>query len=143
MINRGWGNLFGNQNSQMMNMGNMGMGNMGMGGMQNQMPSNNFFNNQTGNVQNLPTQVSPTQYSNPRVSPTQQYLQRNITNNVVPHVHPSHLTTVNQENVINQHYFPHTNSVEYVRCEKDVMCGHPFNPWQGHGNCGKCNSHHR
>ena len=127
MVNRGWGNLFGNQNSQMTNWGNTGY----------MSPNrNNFFNNQTGNVQNLPTQVSPTQYSSPRVSPTQQYVQRNITNNVVPHVHPSHLTTINQENVINQHYFPHTNSVENVRCEKDVMCGHPFNPWQG--QCNKC-----
>ena len=127
MVNRGWGNLFGNQNSQMMNMGNMG----NMGYMQNQMPSSNW-----GNVQNLPTQVGPTQFSNPRVSPTREYVQRNITNNVVPHIHPSHLTTINQENVINQHYFPHTNSVEYVRCEKDVMCGHPFNPC---GSCSKCN----
>ena len=122
MVNRGWGNLFGNQNNQMMNMGSMG--NMG------------FMQNQMGNVQNLPTQVGPTQFSSPRVSPTQEYVQRNISNNVVPHIHPSHLTTINQENVINQHYFPHTNSVQNIRCEKDVMCGHPFNPWQG--SCNKC-----
>ena len=101
MVNRNWGNFFGNQNNQMMN------------------------------VQQLPDQFSQTQYSEPRVSPTQQYVQRNISNTIVPHVQPSHLTTINRQNIHHQYHFPHTQSVRNECCETHTMCGHPFNPWHG------------
>lgn len=84
------------------------------------------------NAQQLPTQTAPNQYASPQVSPTRQYVQRNVTNSVVPHVHPSHLTTVNQQYIHNQHHFPHTQSVVNECYETNTMCGTPFRP----GGCG-------
>ncbi|WP_238600625.1 CotD family spore coat protein [Metasolibacillus meyeri] len=81
-----------------------------------------------GNPQFLPTQVGPTQFNPPIVSPTRQYVQTNVTNTVVPHVHPSHLTVVNRQLVNNQHHFPHTQSVMNECFETTTMCGKPFNP---------------
>ena len=78
--------------------------------------------------QQLPTQTAPTQFEQPQVSPTQQYVQRNVFNTVVPHYHPSHLTTVNQHVINNQHYFPHTESVVNECYETNTMCGTPFTP---------------
>lgn len=84
------------------------------------------------NAQQLPTHNYPTQHASPQVSPSRQYVQRNITNTVVPHIHPSHVTTVNQHCINNQHYFPHTESVINECFETNTMCGTPFRP---HG-CG-------
>ena len=85
------------------------------------------------NVEYLPDQVSNTRFSEPRVSPTQQYVQRNISNHIVPHVHPSHLTTIHRQNIHHQHHFPHTHNVKHECCETHTMCEQPFNPW--HRNC--------
>ncbi len=99
MVNRSWGNFWGNQNQSM------------------------------ANAQFLPDQVAPTQYASPRVMPTEQYVQRNITNQVVPHVHPTHLTTIHQQNVHHQHHFPHTCSHVHECHETHTMCGERWNPW--------------
>ncbi|MER2000280.1 MAG: CotD family spore coat protein [Lysinibacillus sp.] len=88
--------------------------------------------NVPNNVQQLPTITNPTQYEQPRVSPTRHYMQRNVSNTVVPNVHPSHLTTVNEYYRHNQHYFPHTTSQVNCCYEMDQMCGTPFHP----PNCG-------
>lgn len=108
MVNRNWFDLYGNNNGQ------------------------NFqeFN------QNLPMQAGATQFEQSRVSPTRQYVQRNMTNAVVPHFHPSHLTTVNQHFINNQHHFPHTESVVNECYETNTMCGTPFRP-QTCG-CSRC-----
>lgn len=100
------------------------------------MVNRNWFNSFEGNqgqnpmnfAQELPMQTAPTQFGQPRVSPTQQYVQRNVTNTVVPHYHPSHLTTVNQQHINNQHYFPHTQSVVNECYETNTMCETPFRP---------------
>jgi len=102
----------------------------------------NSFNDERGqsfynNAQQLPTQTSPTQYASPQISPTRQYVQRNVSNTVVPHVHPSHLTTVNQHYINNQHYFPHTQSVVNECFETNTMCGTPFRPNTGGCGCSK------
>lgn len=78
--------------------------------------------------QYLPTQTLPTQYSQPIVSPTREFVQTNVTNTVVPHVHPSHTTVVNRQIINNEHYFPHTQSVVNECFEQNRMCGKPFNP---------------
>ena len=89
-----------------------------------------------GGTTELPTRTSPTQYAQPQVSPTRQFVQKNVTNTVVPHYHPSHLTTVNQNYINNQHYFPHTESVVNECFETNTMCGTPWNP-RGHARgCG-------
>ena len=89
------------------------------------------------NVQQLPTQTAPTQFGQPQVSPTQEYVQKNVSNTVVPHYHPSHLTTVNQHYINNQHYFPHTESVVNECFETNTMCGTPFRPHVHSHEC-KC-----
>ena len=45
------------------------------------------------------------------VYPTKCCVNHNFINNVVPHIHPAHTTTVNHINYQNQHYFPQTQSV--------------------------------
>lgn len=79
-------------------------------------------------AQQLPTRTYPTQYESAQVSPTRQYVQRNVSNTVVPKVHPSHLTTINEHYIHRQHYFPHTESVKNYCYETDTMCGTPFHP---------------
>lgn len=104
----------------------------------------NWFNSFGGNRnqgfrgygQELPAQTNPTQFASSQVSPTQQYFQRNISNTVVPHYHPSHLTTINQHHINHQHHFPHTQSVVNECFETNTMCGTPFR----HNVCG-CNKH--
>ena len=77
----------------------------------------------------LPTSVAPTQ-----VSPTQEFVNTNLMNTVVPHVHPSHTTTVNKQVFTHKHYFPHTQSVVNQCCSQHLVCPGPgpitapFNP---------------
>ena len=106
---RNWGNPFGNSNTPNTN------------------AMNNMNNMNAMNAQAMPGQNFPTQYSQPQVSPTQQYVQTNVSNNVVPHYHPSHLTTINRQNINHQHHFPHTQSCINECCETHTMCGTPFN----------------
>ncbi|RSK51892.1 CotD family spore coat protein [Bacillus canaveralius] len=44
------------------------------------------------------------------VHPTKCCVKHNFMNNVVPHIHPTHTTTVNHLNYQHQHYFPQTQS---------------------------------
>lgn len=71
----------------------------------------------------FPPQRFPTTYEQPIVSPTQEFVRTNIYETVVPHIHPSHTTTVNRHHINNQHYFPHTESVVNECCETNTMCG--------------------
>lgn len=89
-----------------------------------------LFGNPRGQnvAQNMPMPQMPTQFEQARVSPTREYTQTNMTNSVVPHFHPSHLNTVNQHTINNQHYFPHTESVVNECYETHTMCGTPFRP---------------
>ncbi|WP_431029128.1 CotD family spore coat protein [Lysinibacillus sp. LZ02] len=88
-----------------------------------------MFNQPGGNQSpvRFPPQTFPTQYEQPVVSPTQEFIRTNIFNTVVPHVHPSHTTTVNRHMVNNQHFFPHTESVVHECFETNTMCGMPPN----------------
>jgi spore coat protein D len=52
-----------------------------------------------------PTNILPTV-----VHPTKCCVNHTCTNNVVPHVHPTHTTTVNHINFQHQHFFPQTQS---------------------------------
>ncbi|MFE8702184.1 CotD family spore coat protein [Cytobacillus sp. FJAT-54145] len=45
------------------------------------------------------------------VHPTKCCVNHTFTNNVVPHIHPQHTTTVNHINFEHQHFFPQTQSV--------------------------------
>lgn len=137
MFNRNWFDSFDMNQGQGMQQ-NQGQGMWGQGMQQNQGMWQDWQGWQGGATE-LPTRTSPTQYAQPQVSPTRQFVQRNVANTVVPHYHPSHLTTVNQNYINNQHYFPHTESVVNECFETNTMCGSPWNP-SGHArgcNCSK------
>ncbi|WNS73983.1 spore coat protein [Bacillus sp. DTU_2020_1000418_1_SI_GHA_SEK_038] len=53
-----------------------------------------------------PTNVLPA-----TVSPTKCCVNHTFQNTIVPHIHPSHTTTVNHHNFQHVHSFPHTQSV--------------------------------
>ena len=81
-----------------------------------------------------PTNVFPPSVAPTQVSPTQEFVNTNLMNTVVPHVHPSHTTTVNQQVFTHKHYFPHTQSVVNECCSQHLVCPGPgpitapFNP---------------
>jgi spore coat protein D len=72
----------------------------------------------------------PATHAQPVVSPTKEFVRTNIFHTYVPHIHPSHTTTVNKHMIHNQHYFPHTESVVNECCETNTNCGMP------HHGCG-------
>ena len=90
-------------------MHNRNCGQFGESCHQGMMP--NYSPNQMFPAHMGPTQTLPTQYDPARVSPTREMVRTNVMNTVVPHIHPSHTTTVNKHVIHNQHYFPHTESV--------------------------------
>lgn len=101
-----------------------------------------FFGWEQGmeNVTELPPQTAATQFEQPRISPQQQYVQRQVSNTVIPHVHPSHMTRVNQHFIHHQHHFPHTESAVNECYETHMLCGTPFMPQYGqhHRGCNRC-----
>ena len=79
-----------------------------------------------GRNQNIgPSQMMPTQFDPPQFSPQEQVVRTNVMRTVVPHVHPAHVTTVNQHVIDHQHYFPVTESVVNQCCENHMICGMP------------------
>ncbi|MEG0448616.1 MAG: CotD family spore coat protein [Lysinibacillus sp.] len=95
------------------------------------MPPNQFNPSQMSPNQFNPNQMSPNQFDPPQISPTEQIVQTNVMRTVVPHVHPRHITTVNQHIIDHQHHFPCTESVVNECCEQNTMCGMPHNNWNG------------
>ncbi|MEY8190853.1 CotD family spore coat protein [Peribacillus simplex] len=75
---------------------------------------------QYGPTQTFPSQVAPAQ-----VSPTQQFVNTNVSNTVIPVVHPSHTTNVNKHVNTFKHYFPHTQSVVNECYNQHLICGRP------------------
>ncbi len=87
-----------------------------------------------GPVPVSPTNVLPTSVAPAQVTPPQEFVNTNLQNTVVPHVHPSHTTTVNQHLFTHKHYFPHTQSVVNQCLSQHLVCPcpppvvQPFNP---------------
>lgn len=93
------------------------------------MVNGNWFGRGRGRPVDLGVQNTfPTQFEQSQVSPTREYMQMNRMNTVVPHVHPSHLTTINHQHIEHQHHFPHTQSMMNHCTEEHVMCGQPWHP---------------
>lgn len=55
------------------------------------------------------------------VHPTKCCVNNTFQNNIVPHIHPTHTTTVNHINFQHQHYFPHTQSVANQVTHQNVV----------------------
>ncbi|MEH7125249.1 spore coat protein [Bacillus sp. JJ1532] len=72
------------------------------------------------------------------VSPTKCCVNHNFQNTIVPHIHPSHTTTVNHHNFQHVHSFPHTQSVvNEVTNQQFVAPAAPgFVPSAGYGAPG-------
>lgn len=77
-----------------------------------------------------PTTVCP-----PVVSPTKCNVNHTCQNIIIPHVHPSHTTTVNHINYQHQHHFPHTTSCvnEVTVTDIGAVPGPPPAPTAGFG----------
>ncbi|MFJ5623878.1 CotD family spore coat protein [Peribacillus loiseleuriae] len=79
----------------------------------------------------MPTDIAPAQ-----LSPTTNTVNTNVIKTIVPHIHPSHNTTVNKHVFQHQHYFPHSNSVVNECYNQQLICCGPppmppFNPCCG------------
>lgn len=72
-----------------------------------------------------PTSVAPTSVLPASVSPTKNIVQSNVFKTIVPHVHPTHKTTVNQHVFQHQHYFPCTQSTVNTCCNQQMICCGP------------------
>ncbi len=59
------------------------------------------------------------------VSPTKCCVNHTFQNNIVPHIHPSHTTTVNHVNYQHVHSFPHTQSVVNKVTNQQFVTGAP------------------
>ncbi|WP_083391991.1 CotD family spore coat protein [Bacillus sp. MUM 13] len=70
-----------------------------------------------------PPHIAPAQEDPPIYDPAQNYVNTNIYPHIVPHIHPSHTTTVNKQVFMHQHYFPHTESCMNVCCHEHIICG--------------------
>lgn len=75
--------------------------------------------------QTMPNQMMPTQTMPAQVSPTKNIVNKNVIKTIVPHVHPTHTTTVNEHIYQHQHYFPQTQSVVDTCYNENVICGQP------------------
>ena len=77
------------------------------------------------NMGSYPTNVAPTSVLPASVSPTKNIVDSNVFKTIMPHVHPTHKTTVNQHVFQHQHYFPHTQSVVNTCCNQQMICCGP------------------
>lgn len=65
----------------------------------------------------------------PIVYPTKCCVNNTFSKTIVPHVHPTHTTTVNHQMFEHQHYFPQTQSTVNEVSNQQLMCsGQPPRP---------------
>lgn len=100
-------------------------------------PSAYAFAGQGGPTQFCPPNFAPTQVGPAQVSPTANTVNTNVMKHIVPHIHPSHTTVVNEHVFEHQHYFPHTTSVVNKCCSRHVFCGSPMG-FGGHHHGRPC-----
>jgi spore coat protein D len=74
-----------------------------------------------------PTNIAPA-----IVHPTKCCTNHNFATTIVPHIHPSHTTTVNHHMFQHKHYFPHTESVVSDVSHQHFNCPGP-GPMPGPG----------
>lgn len=75
------------------------------------------------------------------VHPTKCCVNHTFSNNIVPHIHPSHTTNVHHTNFQHQHHFPHTQSNVNQVTHQHVIAGGgpvpgPFGAGPGFGGPG-------
>jgi spore coat protein D len=68
----------------------------------------------------------------PVIHPTQNIVNHTFSTTVVPHIHPTHLTTVNHHMYQHKHYCTETASCAEEVCNQQINCCPPPLP------CGPC-----
>jgi spore coat protein D len=66
-----------------------------------------------------------TNYLPPVIHPTQQLVNHTFSTTVVPHIHPTHATTVNHHMYQHKHYCPQTASCCNEVCNQEFNCCNP------------------
>ncbi|MFE4349841.1 CotD family spore coat protein [Peribacillus butanolivorans] len=79
--------------------------------------------------QYCPPQTFPIQHSPPQISPTKQFVKTNVTNTVIPVVHPTHTTIVNKHVKKYIHHSPNNVSVVNECYTQRFVCGVPQPPY--------------
>ncbi|MBA4536125.1 spore coat protein CotH [Bacillus aquiflavi] len=57
------------------------------------------------------------------VHPTKCCMNHTFSKSIVPHIHPTHTTTVNHHLYEHQHYFPHSYSAANEVSNQHLSCG--------------------
>lgn len=58
----------------------------------------------------------------PVIHPTSYNVNHTFSTTVVPHIHPTHTTTINHHMYQHKHYCPHTSSCENEVCNQQFNC---------------------
>lgn len=66
-----------------------------------------------------------TNYMPPVIHPTQQFVNHTFSTTVVPHIHPSHVTTVNHHMFQHKHYCTSSASCCNECCNQEFNCCNP------------------
>ncbi|MCM2531865.1 spore coat protein [Neobacillus pocheonensis] len=73
-----------------------------------------------------------TNFMPPVIHPTNQIVNHTFSTTVVPHIHPTHLTTVNHHMYQHKHYCTESASCAEEVCSQQINCCPPPMP------CGPC-----
>ncbi|EKN69558.1 hypothetical protein BABA_09036 [Neobacillus bataviensis LMG 21833] len=77
-----------------------------------------------------------TNFAPPVIHPTQQIVNNTFSTTVVPHIHPTHVTTVNHHMYQHKHYCTETASCCEDVCNQHINCCNPCAPGFGAGGPG-------
>jgi spore coat protein D len=66
-----------------------------------------------------------TNFMPPVIHPTQQLVNHTFSTTVVPHIHPTHTTTINHHMFQHKHFCPQTASCCNECCHQEFNCCNP------------------
>ncbi|WP_303046823.1 CotD family spore coat protein [Bacillus sp. MRMR6] len=69
-----------------------------------------------------------TNFAPPVIHPTKHLVNHTFSSTVVPHIHPTHTTTINHHTFQHKHYCPHSASTAQECCEQHIDCCCPGGP---------------
>ncbi|MDQ0197559.1 CotD family spore coat protein [Neobacillus ginsengisoli] len=78
-----------------------------------------------------------TNFMPPVIHPTNQFVNHTFSTTVVPHIHPTHVTTINHHMFQHKHYCTETASCAEEVCNQQINCCPPPMPCgPGYGAVG-------
>lgn len=69
-----------------------------------------------------------TNFAPPVIHPTKQVVNHTFSTTVVPHIHPTHTTTINHHTFQHKHYCPQSASAAQECCHQHIDCCCPGGP---------------